>query len=495
MKLKNIDEIKTVMLICPPNTMPKDSVRRITEPIGLLYIGTMLKEEGFDVNIFDMSCEGYEQLRYEGDRVTYGSTSAELRERLLNTAPNCVGVTCMFSSSEENVKKVCKTVRETMPAVPIVVGGLHPSLYPEKFLETGNVDYVILGEGELRTVKLLMCLNDKKEPEFDGVAYKEKNAVRINPMTERIKDLSILPYPDRTLINFEKYIAIGTPFAPFAREQRVATILTTRGCPNRCNFCSTVHYWGQKLRFRSVDDIMNELEDLKHKYDIREIQFADDNMTANKKFAKELFIRMKELKFKFCTPTGLYFNSLDAELIQIMAEAGAYQLTIAVESASKRVLKDIIHKKVDIDRVKDVIEEVHKYDIDVHGMFIVGFPGEKREEIMATFDFPFKVGFDSVSFFIACPMPGAELYKECEEKGYLSSNYSLLDLKTPNIHIPKDSPDYVMDPDELEKLVNQKTREFNEWYKENHRERWERKFSRYLSTHTDEDKKIVGRVS
>lgn len=487
--------IKKVMLINPPNTICKDSVRRISEPIGLLYMAAMLKEKGFGIDVFDMTCEGYDNCNYDGNRVTYGSSLGELRERISRYSPDIIGVTCMFTSREKNTLDVCAAIKETAPDIPVVVGGLHPSLYPKTFIESGKVDYVILGEGERRIINLLNCLNRHKTPDFDGVAYKINDSVKINPIISAIEDLNVLPYPDRSLIDIEKYIAIGVPFAPFSREQRVAHVLTTRGCSNRCNFCSAVNYWGRKVRFRSVDNVIGELRELKDKFDIREIQFIDDNMTANKGFAKELFRKMKEFDFKFCAANGLFFNSLDAELIKLMAESGAYQLTFGIESGSKRVLNEIIHKNVQLDRVKEMIEEAHKYDISVHGVFIIGFPGERKEEIMSTLDFPFKVGFDSVSFFIASPIPGSELYKECEEKGYLGKDYSSLDFKTANIHIPKSSKDYFMDPDELVKLVDNKMHEFNEWAKKVYPERWEMKFSRYLRVHPEEKEVIMGRVT
>lgn len=490
-----VASFKRILLVNPPNSILKDSARRISEPLGLLYMGTKLKKEGFDVCVYDMACEGYDNCVYEGDRVTYGSSMDDLRAKISDFSPDLVGVTCMYTTREKNTLDVCSVIKELLSDVPVVVGGVHPSLYPKTFIKTGCVDYVIIGEGEFRLGNLLGCLNDNRLPDFDGVAYERDGEIRLNPRTSRIDDLDSIPNPDRMLIDMEKYISIGAPFAPFSAEERVANVLTTRGCPFNCNFCATVRYWGRRLRHRSVDNIIEELKELRDKYDIREIQFVDDNVTINVGFAKELFRRMKEFDFKFCTPTGLYFNTIDAELMKLMAEAGAYQLTFAVESASKRVLKDIIHKDVDLDRVKEVVEEAHKYDIGVHGMFVVGFPGERREEILSTFEFPFKAGFDSVAFFIACPMPGSDLFKECEEKGYLPDNFSVVDLKLANIRIPEGSPDYFMDPDELIKLVDEKTHEFNEWSRKKYPKRWAKKFDRYLERHPEQREVIMGRVT
>jgi len=487
--------IKKILLINPPNTMPKDSVRRIGEPLGLLYLGACLKAKGYEAAVFDMACEGYNNIVEDDTYVTYGSSFKDLKDRMEKERADAVGISCMFTAREKNTKELCGQIRKIDKSVPIILGGLHPSLFPEDFIENGFADYVVMSEGEERLVKLIDCLNAGKPPDFDGIAYRDSGALKVRPVEGKIKDLDSVPFPARDLVDMESYIKIGAPYAPFSYKKRVAQILATRGCPNKCNFCSTVSYWGRVLRFRSVDNIIGEMRILKDKYGIEEIQFVDDNMTANKKFARELFTRMKEFDFKWCTPHGLMFNSLDAELIKLMADSGAYQLTFAIESASPRVLKEIIHKDVNLGAVRGIVTEAHKYDISVHGMFVMGFPGEKKEEIMQSLEFPFHAGFDSVSFFVVNPLPGSELYGFCKEKNYINEDYSAMDFKTANINIPSDSADYNMDPTELVKMVDEKTYEFNEWAKKEYPDRWKRKFERYLALHPEEKEKIMGRVT
>jgi len=487
--------IKKVLLVNPPNTMPIDSVRRIGEPLGLLYLGAALKKERYRVTVFDMACEGYNNCNVKDGYVTYGSSSDDLKKAVEESEPDIVGVSCMFTAREKDTFTTCLALREMDKEFPVVLGGLHPSLFPERFINGGYADYVVMGEGEFRFVKLLQRINENRTPDFDGVAYRVGNSYEINPMMTRIDDLDSVSIPDRDLIDMEKYIRIGTPYAPFSYKQRVAQILTTRGCPNKCNFCATVNYWGRKIRARSVDNIIDEMEILKEKYNIEEVQFVDDNMTFNKKFAEELFVKMSKFNFKWCTPHGLMFNTLDDNLIKLMAKSGAYQLTFAIESASERVLKEIIHKAVNLKIVKEIVEEAHAFDISVHGMFVTGFPGETKKEIMDTLDFPFWAGFDSVSYFVVQPLPGTELYRQCKEKGYLAENFSTMDFKTANIRIPKDSPDYNIEPEELMELVDRRTREFNEWAKNQYPERWKRKFERYLNYHPENKNIIMGRVT
>jgi anaerobic magnesium-protoporphyrin IX monomethyl ester cyclase len=484
-----------VFLINPPNTILADSIRRIGEPLGLLYLAAALREQGYTPAVLDMAAEGYDTLIRDGDHVTYGCSAEDLTARLTAFAPDVVGVNCMFTAREANALDVCRTVRAAMPEVPIVVGGLHPSVFPRRFLESGLADYVILGEGEYRLGALLACLAAGREPDFDGVAYQGAEGIVVAAATQSIEPLDALPFPARDLVDMEKYFSIGTYFAPFSLKQRVGQILATRGCPNKCVFCSAVNFWGRRVRQRSVDNVIAEMRQLKEVYGVQEVQFVDDNLTFNKGFASELFRRMIDLDLKWCTPNGLMFNTLDENMIALMAQSGAYQLTMAIESGSPRVLREIIHKRVDLGRVRAIVDAAHGHDIGVHGMFVVGFPGERLDEIMLTLDFPYQADFDSVSFFLANPLPGSQLYEICRERNYFPENASVVDFKTPNIVIPPGSPDFAIDAHELLELVEVRTRQFNDWAKTRHPERFARKFKRFLGGHPEESGKILGRVT
>lgn len=488
--------IEKILFIVPPNTMPKDSIRRIGEPLGVLYLGAILKKQGYKVEVFDCTCEGYTNVEDKGYYITYGSTEEDIKTKLRNFQPDIVAVTCLFSAREADTLRVCRYIKDVSEDLPVVVGGIHPSLFPEKMLKSGVIDFVILGEGEFRLPKLIEKLNTMTNHfDFEGIAYMQAGEVIVNPASTQIDNLDTIPYPDRSLVDMERYIEIGIPYAPYSAEKRVAQILATRGCINRCNFCSTVDFWGRRIRVRSVENIIGELNLLKQEYGIGEIQFVDDNLTADKRLAKRLFAEMKNINLKWCTPHGLMFNTLDKEMIKLMAECGAYQLTFAIESASERVLRDIIHKNVRLDMVKTIVDEAHKYDIGVHGMFVVGFPGETRDEILSTLEFPFGIGFDSIAFFIINPMPGSELHDECIEKKYIDQTYSAMDFKTAHINIPEGSSDYNFSRQELEQLVDDKTREYNEYSKKLFPERWGKKFKRFLTEHMEHTDAIMGRIT
>jgi anaerobic magnesium-protoporphyrin IX monomethyl ester cyclase len=489
--------IKKVLLINPSNTMPADSIRRLATPLGLLYIAAVL-ENDYQVKIIDSTCEGYFNHYFSADKtyITYGLSDADIKKQIVDFAPDIVGITCMFTARTKDALRTCKLVKEVNTEIPVVLGGLQSSLFPNEMLSSGAVDFIVLGEGEFRLKSLIESLNKGKLPDFDGIAYVKDGEHIINPMQSRIQDLDSIPLPARHLVNMEKYIEIGVPFAPFSRRDRVEQILTSRGCPQHCNFCSSVAYWGRQFRSSSVDNIIKEIELLVSRYNIQEIQFTDDNMTINKKHAMELFTRLKDFNLSWCTPNGLMMATLDEKMIKLMAQSGAYQISCAIESGSPRVREEIIHKSVPpIDKVKRLVDIARENGIQVHGMFVTGFPGETREEISETLDYPFKVGFDSASFFIATPLPGSELYDYCRDKGYLPANPERIDFKSANINIPRNSPDYIIDPAELEALVDAKTREFNEFSKLRDPQAWDIKFKRFLDRHPDDADMILGRVT
>jgi len=488
--------IEKVMLIRPSNTMPKDSILRLTTPLSLLYLGGVLRNSGYDVNILDSSCEGYYNRTFEGSDVTYGLSDQDVVKRIREYEPDIVGVTAMFSSQQNMALHYCGLVKSARD-VPVVMGGLHSSLFPQETLKNPSVDYVVLGEGEYKLLNLIESLNKgKTEFEFDGIAYIENGEnLKVNPSTSKIQDLNALPLPARDLIDMERYIQVGLPMGPFTRRERVEQVMTSRGCPFFCNFCSAADYFGHKLRTRSVDNVMNEIEELITKYQIQEIQFSDDNLTANKKKAKELFRRMKPYNLSWCTPNGIMVKTLDEEMIRLMAESGAYQITFAIESGSERVLREIMHKEVPSrEKVKKLVDLCQEYKIQTHATFIVGLPGEKKEEIYSTLQYPFDINFNSASFFIASPLPGSKLREECKRKGYLTEDRKF-NVKSAEIIIPPNSPDYVMPKEELVELVDKKTREFNNFSKQKDPHAWDLKFEQFIKKYKGNDDVIHGRVT
>jgi len=365
------------------------------------------------------------------------------------------------------------------------MGGLHSNLISRSLINSYQADYVILGEGEFRTGALLDSLNRDKKPEMDGIVYSDSGKIILTGKPKPIPKLDSIPFPNRDLVDMEDYFRIGLPFAPFSKSERAVQIFSSRGCPMSCTFCSTKNYWGS-YRSRSIENVLGEVEKVVEKYGVKELQFIDDNLTLQKDRSKKLFLGLEKYALHWCTPNGVMVNTLNRDLLEAMARSGAYQLSFAIESASKRVREEIIHKKVPSkEKVKELVSIARDNGIQVHGLFVLGFPGEKREEIEETFRYPKEVGFSSVAFFNLSPLPGSEIFRKCVEKGYINlKTRQVSNFRTPEIRIPKDSPDYFgFEPEELVERIREETFQFHEYSKRTYPEEWDEKFKNFNILH------------
>jgi len=208
-------------------------------------------------------------------------------------------------------------------------------------------------------------------------------------------------------------------------------MITSRGCPGKCVFCSIHAIWGKKYRPRSVDNIIREIKQIVNAYQIEELHFEDDNLTFDKERARDLFTAIKQEipDLRWGAPNGIALWTLDETLIKLMAESGCRFVTLAIESGNQRVLKEVIKKPVKLERIKHIISMMKKNRIRADGMFVIGLPGETIAEIEETIDFALKLDLPDISFFIATPYPATELYDNCKEKGLLSDDYTLAGLQ------------------------------------------------------------------
>ncbi|MDD5178601.1 MAG: radical SAM protein, partial [Candidatus Nanoarchaeia archaeon] len=266
--------------------------------------------------------------------------------------------------------------------------------------------------------------------DIDGFAYKEKGKVIVNPKTKLIQNLDELPYQARHLLPMEKYIKLNLTQQLYTKKQRIAQIITSRGCSARCVFCTTTNFWGNCYRMRSAKSVLDEIEFLIKEYNIEEIHFTDDNLTLDKQRARDIFNGMIERKFNvdWATPQGTAVWALDEEMLELMKKSGCYSLIFAIESGNQEVLHKIIKKPLNLKLVEPLVRKAKSLGIRVYSFFVVGLPGETKENIKETFKFAAKVPFDGADFSIATPLPGSELYEIVSQKGYLSKDFDFDNL-------------------------------------------------------------------
>ncbi len=417
-----------VLLILPPITIPKGMAKRCIPPLGITYIAASLREAGFPVRILDASVEGYETERTseDGSLLTYGLSLERIRERIADENPDIVGISLIFSTDLDNVMDVCQLIKKHNPEIPVVVGGLHPTIYPREILQESvrnghrSIDFIIRGEGERR---FLGFLEDSRQGHFDlnaeGLCGWYKERIFTNAQLGRIQNLDALPFPAYDLLPIEKYFDINVPFSPVPKGRRVLPILTSRGCPVGCRFCASTNVYHTFIA-RTAQNVIEEIVTWQADYDIDEIQFADDNLTLDRRRSLELFEKLADLNINWCTPNGIMINTINDELIEAMHRSGLYQITLSFDSGNAKSLKAFHNKPVNLTRVPDLARKAKDLGIFSHGTLVVGMPGETVEDIQESFDFAYDLELTSLSVFIAAAIPGSALYHTALNNGLIA---------------------------------------------------------------------------
>ena len=252
----------------------------------------------------------------------------------------------------------------------------------------------------------------------------------------------------------EGYFKVGQFHSSKPRSRRVLNVMCSRGCPEKCTFCTTPEVYGQLTRWRSTEHIMDEIENDVRDFKIGEIQFDDDTLTVNKKNLYALCDGLAKIGLPWCTPNGTKVNYHLREqphMYKTMADSGAYQITLACESGVQRVLDSIINKRLPVETVYPAIENAKKAGLLVHTFWILGFPGETYEEMQKTVDFALNSGADSFSFTILQPLAGTPLYRKVwKENLWWSGRETYNNFKNSLIKV-----DGFSGPDELEKFMQE----------------------------------------
>jgi len=422
-----MEKITKILLIDPPITRSKDfSADKLrvglVPPLGLAYIAAVLEKEGYTVKILDCTAEGYfEKIDYTSDRIRYGLTDEAIKNKIIKFSPDLVGVSCLFSSKSPDMHNVCKLIKEVDTGIVVLVGGVHPTVLPERTLKDKNIDFVVLGEGDYTVRDIIRTLNEGGDvSKIDGIGYKKNQEITIIPKTKFIMNLDELPLPARHLLPMDIYSKAASPHSGF-KKLPFTTMISSRGCPQRCTFCELHNLWGRKYRMRSVKNVLDEIELLVNEYGINEIQFEDDNLTANKQRALDIFngIIDRKLDIVWSNPSGLSVFYLDKQILEKIKESGGYSISLAIESGDEYVLRYLMKKPVNLEYVKTIVNQARKIGLYVRGFFIIGLPEETREQIDKTIDYAEKLGLDWAHFFIYTPHYGTEMRKICEEKKYI----------------------------------------------------------------------------
>jgi radical SAM superfamily enzyme YgiQ (UPF0313 family) len=403
-------------------------------PLGLLYIGSFLEQEGYKVNLYDALANLSPPVRLNEDSSLHvGDSWKTIEEKIAGFHPEIVGITVPFSTQVTYACKVAQLVKKINKKTLVVVGGSHPTAKPEDFFTLVQaVDVVCVGEGEFTMAELVRkFLGGQAWDRTPSTVVRNKDRICVNAFGGFIDALDALPLPAYHLIDLEKYFLLngqgyaGRPGWEYPGYARSVSVITSRGCPYNCVFCAIHLHMGRKWRAHSAKYVLNHLTVLKEKYQVKHIHFEDDNLTFDACRFEEILKGMITLPLgmRWDTPNGVRADSLTHRLLSLSKKSGCTYVIFGVESGSERVLKDVIHKQLNLKQVRQAAQWAKELKIDAMAFFVIGFPGESFEEMCITVKFALMLmrKFDVLpTVFLATPLAGTRLFEICKEKGYLS---------------------------------------------------------------------------
>ncbi len=399
-------------------------------PLGLGYLAQALRERrGDEVRILDAR-----MLRLEPSVVL---------EAVRDFDPQVVGVSALSFDAKE-AHGLARLIKKDMPGTTVVLGGPYASARGEPVLEDESFDYLVPGEGEATIVDLIDALEGKGRIEdVAGIIRRANGAAVRNAPREPEQDLDRLSIA-WDLIGPEKYFSswARTSENTLRKSSRMLSVFTSRGCPFRCIFCHNI--FGRKFRARTPENVVQEIRYLVEKYKVREFEMVDDSFNLDLERAKEIMriIADLDVKLHFAFPNGLRADRMDGELLDLLKKAGTYRIDYAVESASPRI-QEMMQKRLDLERTAEVIAETSGRRIMTTGFFILGFPGETREEMEATVEWALRSKLHIASFFYLNPFPGTPLVESNPEVAARVRDLEFLDYSTISINLSA-VPDEVM---------------------------------------------------
>jgi radical SAM superfamily enzyme YgiQ (UPF0313 family) len=342
-----------------------------------------------------------------------------------------VGISGQTTPSIYDVYHTAKVVKNYNPAILVVVGGAHVTFEDEQVLkECPEIDVVVRGEGEITMNTLLQKIDlHQSYDRVLGTTVRKNSRVFRNPDMPYIANLDELPFPAYDVLDLRCY---------FPKGKRIAPMITSRGCPYQCTFCSSSRITGKRWRGRSPENVIQEIQLLQDTYRVQDVTFLDDLFTFNHSRVQDIcsLMRQDANDIGWTCSSRADIMSRHPEMVNWLKDAGCHTLYIGAESGSQRILNRI-KKGIRLSQVVTAVKQAKKAGMEIVLSFILGIPGETQEDIRSTIDFACKLDPDLAQFTICTPYPGTPMYDEAIENGWLTiNNWSEFTVLEPVMDLP-----------------------------------------------------------
>ncbi len=426
-------EIFKVCLINPPAILPVNSLSShgAVPPLGLAYIAAFIRKAGYSVSVVDAVGAGvndYKDFDKELGLVSQGLSFEQIC-RLIPNDTQIVGITHTFLHEYYMIKELVAHIKKHFPNVTIVLGGENASSFYDQILNTiPEVDYIVRGEGEFTFLKLIDAIQNNEAGNIKGIAYRNSDGIVETGLGERHINIDDIPWPAWDMFPMEHYFANN--LSSGVNRGRSISMLTSRGCPFQCSFCSAPGMWTTKYVAREPAEVVSEIEYNIRKYNIKNIDFQDLTSFLTKKWIKEFchLVLEKELQFTWQLPQGSRSEVIDEESAELLYRSGCRNFWFALDSGSRRIIKSM-KKKVNPDYLYEAMKIARKKGITTGINVIVGVPEERVTDILASYKYVLKsvfAGVEQSATMIFGPYPGSSYYKELVAKGKIQLEKSYI---------------------------------------------------------------------
>lgn len=376
----------------------------VSPPVGLAYIGAVLEKNGCEVTILDANAEGL--------------SIQDTVKKVVNSSSEVIGITSM-TTMMPLIYEISKDIKKESSKM-IVVGGPHVTFMPEQTLkECRYIDVIVRGEGEITMLELVKNITNLAK--VKGITYRTDNGTIItNPIRDLIEKLEEIPYPARHLLPIDLYNPSPVFDIGFSGRE-YATMMTSRGCPFKCTYCSSTRFWGA-LRLRSPEDVVAEIEYLVEKSGTRQIKFLDDTLTVSKPRIEKICDLMIEKELDVKWNCYSHVNVITENIAKKIKASGCYGIFFGIESGNQDILNRA-NKKQTLDQARTAVRNAKKCGLTTAASFMIGLSGDNYKTVNQTIDFAIELSPDITMFCMTTPFPGTELYDEALEKGWIKKDY------------------------------------------------------------------------